>query len=30
MDEGRIAADGPTARILDDDELLHRHGLERP
>jgi cobalt transport protein ATP-binding subunit len=30
MDEGRIAADGPTARLLDDDELLHRHGLERP
>jgi len=30
MDDGRIAADGPTARILDDDALLHRHGLERP
>jgi cobalt transport protein ATP-binding subunit len=30
MDEGRIVADGLTSRVLDDDELLHHHGLERP
>jgi cobalt/nickel transport system ATP-binding protein len=30
MDQGRIVADGPTARLLDDDELLEAHGLERP
>jgi energy-coupling factor transporter ATP-binding protein EcfA2 len=30
MDGGRIAADGPTGRILDDDALLEAHGLERP
>jgi len=30
MDQGRIVADGPTARLLDDVELLEAHGLERP
>ena len=30
MDEGRIVADGPTARLLDDEALLEEHGLERP
>lgn len=30
MDDGLIVADGPTARILDDDRLLETHGLERP
>jgi cobalt/nickel transport system ATP-binding protein len=30
MDDGRIAADGPTASILGDDRLLEAHGLERP
>jgi cobalt transport protein ATP-binding subunit len=30
MDEGRIVADGPTALLLDDEELLEAHGLERP
>ena len=28
MDNGRIVADGPTETILDDIELLERHGLE--
>ncbi len=30
MDDGRIVADGETAVLLADDELLERHGLERP
>jgi cobalt/nickel transport system ATP-binding protein len=30
LDQGRIAADGPTADILNDETLLHRHGLEKP
>jgi energy-coupling factor transporter ATP-binding protein EcfA2 len=30
MDEGRIVADGPTAELLEDTELLERHGLEPP
>ncbi len=30
MDEGRVVADGPTADILADVDLLERHGLERP
>jgi cobalt/nickel transport system ATP-binding protein len=30
MDEGRIVADGPTARLLEDEKLLEAHGLERP
>src|SRR5687768_7650526 len=30
MDEGRIVADGLTPLILDDEELLTAHGLEKP
>jgi cobalt/nickel transport system ATP-binding protein len=30
MDEGRIAADGLTAEILDDQSFLEAHGLEKP
>ena len=30
LDEGRIVADGPTLRLLDDEELMLAHGLERP
>jgi cobalt/nickel transport system ATP-binding protein len=30
MDEGRIVADGPTARLLQEKELLEAHGLEKP
>ncbi|HEY53023.1 MAG TPA: ABC transporter ATP-binding protein [Caldilineae bacterium] len=30
MDEGRIVADGPTASLFDDTDLLEAHGLERP
>jgi cobalt/nickel transport system ATP-binding protein len=30
MDEGRIVADGETAVLLADEELLEKHGLERP
>jgi len=30
LDDGRIAADGPTEFILADDVLLEAHGLERP
>ncbi len=30
MDQGLIVADGPTDQLLDDDPLLHAHGLERP
>ncbi len=30
MDEGRIVADGPTARLLEDTALLEAHGLEKP
>ena len=29
MDEGRIVADGPTAELLEQQELLEAHGLER-
>jgi energy-coupling factor transporter ATP-binding protein EcfA2 len=28
MDEGRIVADGPTAGLLQDRQLLEAHGLE--
>lgn len=30
MDNGQVVADGETAVLLSDDELLERHGLERP
>ena len=30
MDAGRIVADGPTRVILNDEELLEAHGLEKP
>lgn len=30
MDEGRVVADGATAVILQNDQLLEAHGLERP
>jgi cobalt/nickel transport system ATP-binding protein len=30
MDEGRIVADGPTERLMNDTALLEAHGLERP
>ena len=30
MDEGQIVADGRTNEILDDEELLTAHGLEKP
>ncbi len=30
MDEGRIVADGLTARLLKDEALLEAHGLEKP
>ncbi|MDP1713238.1 MAG: ABC transporter ATP-binding protein [Anaerolineales bacterium] len=30
MDEGRVVADGLTHEILDDEELLTAHGLEKP
>ena len=30
MDEGRVVADGPTAKLMDDVALLEAHGLERP
>jgi cobalt/nickel transport system ATP-binding protein len=30
MDAGVIVADGPTERLLEDDDLLNEHGLERP
>jgi hypothetical protein len=28
MDSGQIVADGPTADLLSDHQLLERHGLE--
>ncbi len=30
MDEGRVVADGSTQEILEDEELLTAHGLEKP
>jgi cobalt/nickel transport system ATP-binding protein len=30
LDAGQIVADGPTKVILNDESLLHAHGLERP
>ena len=30
IDDGRIVADGPSPEIMDDAELMERHGLERP
>jgi len=30
LDSGRVVADGPTAEILADGQLLEAHGLERP
>jgi len=30
MDEGRIVADGPTGKLMEDKKLLEAHGLEKP
>jgi cobalt/nickel transport system ATP-binding protein len=30
MDEGRIVADGPTEVLMEDEDLLTAHGLEKP
>ena len=30
MDEGHVVADGPTLELMEDEELLIRHGLEKP
>jgi len=30
MDEGQVVADSLTMEILDDEELLTAHGLEKP
>ena len=30
MDEGEVVADGATLELLDDEELLNAHGLEKP
>jgi len=30
LDAGRVVADGPSRRILDDEALMEAHGLERP
>jgi len=30
MDEGRVVADGLTIEILENEELLTAHGLEKP
>jgi len=30
MDEGKVLADGLTLEILEDEELLTAHGLQKP
>jgi hypothetical protein len=30
IDEGQVVADGLTSEILEDEELLNAHGLEKP
>jgi cobalt/nickel transport system ATP-binding protein len=30
LDEGQVVADGPTRELMNDPELMGRHGLERP
>ena len=30
LDQGRVVADGPTVRLLSDEQLMLAHGLERP
>ncbi len=30
LDKGRVVADGPTDELLEDEDLLDAHGLERP
>jgi ABC-type branched-subunit amino acid transport system ATPase component len=30
MDEGRVVADGLTMEILENEDLLTAHGLEKP
>ncbi|MGD0650301.1 MAG: ABC transporter ATP-binding protein [Verrucomicrobiia bacterium] len=30
LDRGRVVADGPTVQLLNDEELMLAHGLERP
>ena len=30
LDDGRIITEGPVADILNDEELMLKHGLERP
>lgn len=30
IDHGRIVADGPTRKLLNDEALMLAHGLERP
>jgi energy-coupling factor transporter ATP-binding protein EcfA2 len=30
LDEGRVVADGPTVELLGNEELMLRHGLEKP
>jgi cobalt/nickel transport system ATP-binding protein len=30
LDQGRLVADGPTAQLLRDADLMERHGLECP
>jgi hypothetical protein len=30
LDEGSVVADGPTASLLANEDLMLRHGLEKP